>query len=487
MSDEGKAMTNGNLALQLNKAASDAPGAPSNASSGGIGTGFVTPSDPNDPGMVMASMGVGADATAVEVYSYSTGDWKDQLVKIETYIITGGVLGTPVTKTVDYDNSGNPTNYLGNPLQWQGKRLTQSLNYTGNQVVNYTYDENGIRLSKTEGSTTTQYYYNGNLLMSMEYPGFSPLLFSYDASGQVVSVNFNGVEYYYVRNGQGDVVKLIDGSGNTMVEYKYDTWGRLLERSGDYNLGFLNPFRYRGYVYDEQTGFYYLNSRYYDPETGRFLNADAYMSTGLGILGYNMYAYCRNNPVSRQDPNGNFDGDNQETLTSYWGSKLLNKVLAGTLSATEAASRLRVLNRAMDWLGMPYVLGGNPYAKKTSKKYGMDCAQVSNYAYGGDAMGNEGGLPERAAYEQYDYVKDSEDWTYFRNYRKKDLNPGDLIFYKDVVCTCKWRTDEIHHVAIYFGDGMMIDAGDPGVTIRGINEPTRSGEPMKIVGYATRF
>ena len=97
-------------------------------------------------------------------------------------------------------------------------------------------------------------------------------------------VNYAGREYYYLRNGQNDVVKLIDGSGDTVVEYIYDSWGRVVTTSGTLatTLGLDQPFRYRGYVYDAETGWYYLQSRYYDPSIGRFISADVLLSTGQG-------------------------------------------------------------------------------------------------------------------------------------------------------------------------------------------------------------
>ena len=145
--------------------------------------------------------------------------------------------------------------------------------------------------TNSDGSTTT-----------------SKLRFSYDADGKVVAVNYNGNYYYYLRNAQNDIVKLIDKTGATVVEYRYDSWGKLLSTSGSLasTLGKNNPFRYRGYVYDEETGFYYLQSRYYNPEVGRFISSDVLLSTGQGVLGHNAYAYCGNNPVNRIDPSGQF-------------------------------------------------------------------------------------------------------------------------------------------------------------------------------------
>ena len=113
------------------------------------------------------------------------------------------------------------------------------------------------------------------------------------------TITYNGTPYYYVTNLQGDVVAIMDRYGEIVVEYSYDAWGKLLKTTGSmqYNLGVYNPLRYRGYVYDRELGLYYLQSRYYDPELCRFLNADAFISTGQGELGNNMFAYCLNNPI----------------------------------------------------------------------------------------------------------------------------------------------------------------------------------------------
>ena len=261
---------------------------------------------------------VGTLGTARETvpYAYTNSAWKDQLTSYDGESIT-------------YDASGNPTNYLGATLVWEGQRLKS---YTpkdassgrANSYV-YSYDENGIRTRKTIGSTVTDYYYNGTLLMgtvktttnSDGSTTTSKLRFSYDANGKVVAVNYNGNYYYYLRNAQNDIVKLIDNSGAAVVEYTYDSWGKLLSTSGSLasTLGKNNPFRYRGYVYDEETGFYYLQSRYYNPEVGRFISSDVLLSTGQGVLGHNAYAYCLNNPVNREDSNGNWSMPNWLKVT----------------------------------------------------------------------------------------------------------------------------------------------------------------------------
>ncbi len=134
----------------------------------------------------------------------------------------------------------------------------------------------------------------------------SVLDFIYDESGKpfamIDQLSAQPKTYYYVLNLQGDVVKLIDQDGAEAAAYTYDAWGNILSSSG--SMAEKNPLCYRGYYYDVETGFYYLQSRYYDPATRRFINADALTSTGQGFIGTNMFAYCNNNSVNGYDPSG---------------------------------------------------------------------------------------------------------------------------------------------------------------------------------------
>ena len=117
------------------------------------------------------------------------------------------------------------------------------------------------------------------------------LFFDHDPAGQLIGLLYIGARYCYLRNGQGDITGIVDGSGTTVVQYTYSTWGELLSVTGSMaaTLGQRNPFRYRGYYFDAETGLYYLKTRYYDPETCRFISADLYLSTGQGVLGYRCY------------------------------------------------------------------------------------------------------------------------------------------------------------------------------------------------------
>ena len=163
-----------------------------------------------------------------------------------------------------------------------------------------------MRLQKTATGTTgvTKYSLHGKNIVHLTNAK-NNLHFFYDARNKPAVVTFNGTAYAYLYNLQGDVIALIDSNGKKVVEYKYDAWGRILSKTGTMasTLGTLNPFRYRGYVYDEETGLYYLRSRYYNPEWERFLNADVLLGSQSSLL-HNVYAYCTNSPIVKIDENG---------------------------------------------------------------------------------------------------------------------------------------------------------------------------------------
>ena len=163
------------------------------------------------------------------------------------------------------------------------------------------YNTSGIRTKRVSEEKTYNYIYAGDKLMRMTV-GNDTLDFSYDTNGVPLTMTYNGTVYYYITNLQGDVISLELADGGSGAQYAYDAWGNIIAMSG--TLAELNPLRYRGYVYDQETGFYYLNSRYYDPLIGRFVGADSIVSTGQGLSGLNNFAYCGNNPVIRKDAAG---------------------------------------------------------------------------------------------------------------------------------------------------------------------------------------
>ena len=226
-------------------------------------------------------------------YTYGDSDWGDLLTEYNGVEIT-------------YDGIGNPVNDGTWTYTWQhGRQLASMAKIDQSETWQFTYNADGLRTQRTNGTTTYKYTYLGGQLTHMTVDGHT-MYFAYDASGVPLAMTYDGVDYYYVTNIQGDVVSILNASGTEVVSYAYDAWGNLISTTGDMadTLGFYNPLRYRGYVYDAETELYYLQSRYYNPEMGRFINADDFVSTGHGILGNNMFAYCMNNPVMRIDPTG---------------------------------------------------------------------------------------------------------------------------------------------------------------------------------------
>ena len=266
------------------------------------------------------------DANATTTYTYDSGG---NITTVKTYAYTTGTLGTVLSTInytyptngwndrldtyngakINYDAIGNPTTYRDNmSFTWElGRRLKTFSAPSMN--ASYTYNDAGIRTSKTVNGTTTRYVVSGSQILRLTQ-GQNTMDFYYDEAGQVYGLSFNGTRYYYLRNGQGDIVGIANTSGAQVVAYSYDTWGKLLSKTSGSILADLNPFRYRAYCYDEESGLFYLNSRYYDPVTGRFINADGQMP-GVGglICSYNLFSYCVNNPVNKYDTSGKKPGD----------------------------------------------------------------------------------------------------------------------------------------------------------------------------------
>ena len=179
----------------------------------------------------------------------------------------------------------------------------------GTNTISYTYDADGLRTSKTVNGVEHTYYYAGGKLLRETF-GSNTLDFFYDSNSNAYALKYNGILYYYITNLQGDVMSIVDAQGAVVASYAYDPYGNLIsDEPAENTVGHLNPIRYRGYVYDPESELYYLQSRYYDPEIGRFLNADGFVSTGQGVLGNNMFAYCLGNPTNRTDGEGSVSYD----------------------------------------------------------------------------------------------------------------------------------------------------------------------------------
>ena len=177
------------------------------------------------------------------------------------------------------------------------------------KTIEFKYNSSGLRVQKkvtANGmSEVTDYTLHGKLVTHMTV-GNDKLHFFYDAQSRPAKVNFNGVTYTYFPNLQGDVVGIIDKSGVLVVEYKYDAWGRSISIAGSLaaTLGIRNPFRYRGYIFDEESRLYYLRSRYYNCTKGRFVNSDIYCGAVGALYSHSSYTYCNNAPIVRHDSSG---------------------------------------------------------------------------------------------------------------------------------------------------------------------------------------
>ena len=210
--------------------------------------------------------------------------WKDLLVKVDS-------------EEIVYDAQGNPTKYLGHDLTWEKGRQLKSFDKN-----TYTYNANGIRTSKTINGVKHEYTLDGTKILKETWDGntLTPL---YDNEESVCGIIYNGFAYYFMKNLQGDIIAITDTKGKVVASYTYDAWGVctiISDTTG--NIARINPFRYRGYYYDEEIGLYYLQSRYYDPEIDRFLNVDALeMDTSLLRLSNNLFVYCDNSPISFYD------------------------------------------------------------------------------------------------------------------------------------------------------------------------------------------
>ena len=209
------------------------------------------------------------------------------------------------------DEIGNPQNWRdGMSFTWVNGRQLGALQ-KGDLGVSYSYNSDGLRVSKVVNGAKTEYVWDGSSLIGQK-TGNNVLVYLYAADG-LAGFQYNGVNYYYLKNGQGDVVGILNSSGTLVAKYTYDAWGKLLsvtdaagtDKSADASfIGNINLIRYRSYYYDTETGLYYLQSRYYDPEVGRFINADGLLGANEDILAYNLFAYCGNNPVNGYDPSG---------------------------------------------------------------------------------------------------------------------------------------------------------------------------------------
>ncbi|GLC29653.1 carbohydrate binding domain-containing protein [Clostridium omnivorum] len=308
----------------------------------------------------------------LKIYNYTYGDsnWKDKLKSYDN-------------KSIDYDNIGNPISYDGYTYAWEQGRQLKSISGNG-KTLGFKYNDAGIRTEKSYNGTVTKYHLIGDKV-TYEDNGTDKIYYTYDSSAHLVSMNLNGVEYYYIRNAQGDIIGLFDKNGTQVVSYTYDTWGKLISIDGSLkdSVGVKNPYRYRGYRYDTETGLYYIQSRYYNPEWGRFINADAVAGKIGELLSHNVFAYCCNNPISREDP----DGFSWRDQTEGGGGGLGGLIALGAMTMAEKSqpeiessvertvSRRDIIQKAVN---ATQKIVRNPYGKKGSPAHQEAISKVQS-------------------------------------------------------------------------------------------------------------
>ena len=247
-----------------------------------------------------------------ETYSY---DKNGNIVKKGDYTLTydsnikDRLVSFNGTK-IEYDSSNplNPRKYGSNTYQFEGRRLVRWL--YGGGYYDYVYNDQGLRIKKTDyRGVTWNYIYDGNKLIR-EKSINNTLDFLYDEYDNLYGfIKDNSEKYLYIRDQLQNIIGIIDINGKIVVKYSYDAWGAIksIIDTSSSGIGKLNPFRFKGYYYDNESSMYYCKTRYYVPQWGRWLSADSieYLNPE-SVNGLNLYIYCENDPIDKSDPSGHF-------------------------------------------------------------------------------------------------------------------------------------------------------------------------------------
>ena len=325
-----------------------------------------------------------ADGNAVtHTYEYAQ-DWKDQLVRYDGQEITYAE-----------NQVGCPASYRGMTLTWdelQGK-LT-GISRDGKELARYAYASDGTRYEKTAGGHTTAYHYNNGLLLS-QTTDTEKLNFYYDSAGKVLQLGYQKKTetgwdtertYFFARNAFGDIIAVYRNSDSKLMgTYEYDLWGRpvsMKEAAAGIdtdNILELNPYRYRGYYYDAESGLYYLNARYYDPEARRFVNADdmEILDIQENLYDKNLFAYCDDNPICRVDEYGNLwelalaGGGTIAATWSVGGSNFWNPVGWVVLGVAVVATTIYVGYKLYEYINLELEEKNTILFQKSKPKTGI--------------------------------------------------------------------------------------------------------------------
>jgi len=251
------------------------------------------------------------------------GDWLTQFNG--TDIVYDGI-GNPIKiGDAEYNNTDIQLTWNGRELESYELREAAGIDeygdlYFDTTTYSFTYNKDGIRTSKTVNGVVHEYILNGDQITAETWKAGSKeylLIFLYDANGLPIGMkywttgNTDFSIYFFEKNLQGDIVAVYNSAGAKIGSYTYDAWGNHTYTTASGTTGLerkivstYNPFRYRGYFYDVETQWYYLQTRYYNPNWGRFINADGYINANGDIIGFNMYAYCNNNLIAFVDSEG---------------------------------------------------------------------------------------------------------------------------------------------------------------------------------------
>ncbi len=259
--------------------------------------------------------------------------------------------------TITYDRIGNPLSYYGDrTFTWEGRELRTATTPAGWSV--FAYNDNGTRALKYfNGSIVTYYYYDGTRLISEKNQN-ETIIYIHDDYGSVIGMQYRLTTYaedvwdvyWFERNLQGDVIAVYNTTGTKLISYTYDAWGNFTTtyyNNGASTTAVKNPFKYRGYYYDSDLQLYYLQTRYYDSVTGRFISADdiSYLGANGDLNSFNLYAYCSNNPVNYLDPTGN-----SAILVGIIVGAILGAGIGfGTVAYTDYQDDGQIFNGSVEW------------------------------------------------------------------------------------------------------------------------------------------
>lgn len=303
----------------------------------------------------------------LEFFTYKGTGNTDKLVKVES------LAGTKVYN-IDYSANGEPNLYFGWTVSYDMKNITTLLN--DEYEINYTYNTSGIRTSKVitknDNTTSVNYFLDGTNIIKEVRSGQTnaTLQYFYDSNNEIIGFTYNNIKCLYLKNLQNDVIGIVDNNNNVMVKYYYNAYGQIVnvvDTSG-INLSTINPFRYRSYYQDDETGWYYLNSRYYDSKCHRFITMDDidYLGDSESVLSYNLYSYCENNPIVHIDSEGNAAANIIGGIVGGVIGALLGYIIAEALNLKGWKKALLIGAVTVAGAVLGAVIG--PYVAKASRK-----------------------------------------------------------------------------------------------------------------------